>query len=52
MKVIALEEHYCPAELLYAWKTLPPDLQDPGMSVFEGGATAAGLKRDTFDANG
>ena len=37
MKVTALEEHYCPAEVLQAWKDLPADLQDPGMSLFEGG---------------
>ena len=39
MKVIALEEHYCPAEVLQAWSELPADLQDPGMSLFQGGET-------------
>ncbi len=39
MKVIALEEHYCPAEVLQAWQQLPADLQDPGLNVFAGGDT-------------
>ena len=39
MKIVALEKHYCPAEVLEAWTKLPADLQDPGMSLFQGGET-------------
>ena len=34
MKVIAIEEHFCPAEVSAAWRDLPPDLRDPTQRVF------------------
>ncbi len=39
MKVIALEEHYCPAEVSAAWRGLPADLQDPSQAVFDNDET-------------
>ena len=34
MKIIAIEEHFCPAEVSAAWRDLPSDLQDPTQKVF------------------
>lgn len=39
MRVIALEEHYCPAEVSAAWRGLPADLQDPSQVVFNNDET-------------
>lgn len=35
VKVIAIEEHYCPAEVSAAWRGLPAGLQDPSQVVFD-----------------
>ena len=39
MKLIALEEHYCPAEIFAAWGELPAELKDPSLTVFNDGKT-------------
>lgn len=44
MKLIAIEEHFCPAEVLAAWADLPADLRDPSLTVFSDGETEGRLK--------
>lgn len=44
VKVIAIEEHYCLAEVSAAWRDMPADLQDPSQVVFDNDETNGRLE--------
>ena len=44
MKIIALEEHYCTAEIKAAWDNLPAEFEDASLKLFNRGETERRLE--------
>jgi len=49
VKLVALEEHYCPPEVRAAWTALGPDLQDDSVSFFNNGEIEMRLEDQTVN---